>query len=317
MILVTGATGHIGRPLVEALLKQNEKVRILAIEDKVDLPGVEVVHGDVLHPDAVKKALEGVDVVYHLAAIVDYAPAPNKLVYDVNVKGTGEMLEHSRAKKFIYLSTTSVYGKHMKENPANERTPYNPYSYYGKTKMMAEELVREKHGIILRAPVIYGPGFNNGFGFVVSQIAKGKMRIVGRGDNMIQWIHISDLIRALLLAKDKGKPGETYLVAGGEAKTQVELFALLAKHLNVEAPSKRVSKELATLMAHYVVLKSRMSGKRPKLTPDHVSRITSNRLFDISKARSELGFSPVVDYERGAKEIVDDYLSENRQKQNL
>ncbi len=309
MILITGATGRVGRLLVAALLEQGEKVRILAQEDRVALNGVEVVHGDVLDPSAVKRALEGVDVVYHLAAIVDYAPSPNALVYDVNVNGTRNMLAFSKAEKFIYLSTTSVYGKRMKDNPATEKTPYNPYSYYGKTKMMAEELVREKGGIILRSPVLYGPGFNDGFGYVVSQIAKGKMRIVGKGDNLIQWLHISDLIRALILAKDRGKPGETYLVAGSEAKTQIELFALLAKHLNVEAPSRRVSRLLATAVAHYVVLASRMKGKKPRLTPDHLSRITSSRLFDISKAQRELGFRPLMDYDRGAKEIVEEYLA--------
>jgi nucleoside-diphosphate-sugar epimerase len=311
MILVTGATGHIGSRLVEALLKHNEKVRILATEDHCDIKNVEVVHGNLLDIDSLKIALDKVDVIYHLAAIVDYGPAPRDMVYEVNVNGTKNMLEISKAKKFIYLSTTSVYGKHMKENPATEKTPYHPENFYGETKMIAEKMVIEKHGIVLRSPVIYGPGFNEGFGVVVSQIEKGKMRIVGKGDNPIQWIHISDLIQALVLAKDKGMPGEVYLVAGGEAKTQEELFGLLAKYLKVAPPSKRVSKLLANTMTYYMMLKSKATGKKPKLLPEHIQRITSNKLFDITKAKRELGFRPLVGYEQGAKEIVEEHLAKS------
>jgi nucleoside-diphosphate-sugar epimerase len=234
-------------------------------------------------------------------------------MYDVNVEGTRNMLIHSKAKKFIYLSTTSVYGKRMKENPARESTPFNPYNFYGRTKILAEKLVREKGGIILRSPVIYGEGFNEGFGTVLSQLEKGKMPIIGGGNNLIQWIHISDLVQALLLAKDNGKPGEIYLVAGKEVKTQKELFSILAKCLGAKEPSKNVSKMLALSLAHYSVLSSRIKGKKSKLLPDHINRIASDRTFDISKAEKELGFNPRIGYEAGAKEIVAEYLRNKEQ----
>ena len=126
MILVTGATGHVGRPLIEALLKQGENVRVLLLDNEPDLKNVEIIPGNILDIDSVKRATEGVDVIYHLAAMVDYRPVPKRLMYDVNVNGTRNILDCSKATKFIYLSTTSVYGKRMKENPANESTPYNP-----------------------------------------------------------------------------------------------------------------------------------------------------------------------------------------------
>jgi nucleoside-diphosphate-sugar epimerase len=144
MILVTGATGHVGRPLIEALVERGEKVRILLLEKETGLEGVEIISGNILEPDSVKRAAEGADVIYHLAAIVDSGPAPKRLMYDVNVNGTKNILNCSNAKKFIYLSTTSVYGKRMKENPARETTPYNPDNFYGKTKAIAEKLVLEK-----------------------------------------------------------------------------------------------------------------------------------------------------------------------------
>ena len=308
MILVTGGTGHLGVPLINELLKRGEQVRVF---DKSDAPlslkNVEIFQGNLLNVEDVKKAMDGVSVIYHLAAIVDYKPAPKKLMYDVIVRGTRNLLEWSRAKKFIFQSTTSVYGRKMKHNPANESTPYRPDSYYAKTKMIAEKLVLQKGGIVVRSPVIYGHGFNDGFEFVLSQIEKGKMQIVGSGDNMIQWIYIDDLIQGLLLAKDRGKPGEVYLLAGKEAKTQRELFELLAKELHTIPPTKRVHKALAHSLAYYKMFSARMMKKESKLTTAHIHRITSNRLFNISKAERELGFSPKVNYVEGAKQIVEEY----------
>jgi nucleoside-diphosphate-sugar epimerase len=309
MILVTGASGHLGKSLVERLVGEGEKVRIFTRTREIMFKGTEAVYGDILDPEAVKQAVDGIDVIYHLAAAVDYKPIPNKLMYDTNVTGTKNLLDLSKAKRFIYTSSTSVYGNRMKENPAKENTPYNPSSYYGTTKMMAEKLVLEKGGIVIRAPVIYGPGFNYGFEFVLSQLKSGRMRIIGNGTNMIQWIHVNDLIDALVLAKEKGKTGAVYLVAGSEAKTQADLFSLLAKNLGVPTPTKRVSTLLANLMASYKALQAKMNGKSPKVTTDQINRIVSDRTFDISKAKAELGFSPKVGYEMGAKEIVDDYLS--------
>jgi nucleoside-diphosphate-sugar epimerase len=312
VILVTGATGHVGRPLIEALLGQGEEVRALLLEKETELKNVEIVQGNVLDVDSVKRAAEGVDVIYHLAAIVDYYRAPRHLMYDVNVNGTKNLLDCSKAGRFVYLSTTSVYGKRMKENPADERTPCSPDSFYGETKEMAEKMVIGKGGIVLRSPVIYGHGFNEGFASILPRIEKGSMPIIGSGSNRIQWIHISDLIQALLLAKDKGKPGETYLVAGEERKSQEELFSLLARYLNAKPPGKRISVTLAYASAYYSMLSARVRGVKPKLLPEHISRIASDRTFDISKAKAELGFRQTVGYEEGAKEIVKEYLDGKR-----
>ena len=283
------------------------------------LQGVEMVQGDILDAETVERAMKGVDVVYHLAAIVDYHPVPDKIMYNVNVIGTKVLLEHSDAKKFIYLSSTGVYGKNMKENPANERTEYNPHSYYGKTKMMAEKMVLGKGGVVIRSPPIFGPGFDQGFDFVLSQLEKGSMQLIGNGENRIQWIHISDLIEALLLAKDRGKPGEAYLVGGKEIMTQRELLSLLARYLKVESPKKKIPKTVAQTLAYYKMFEAGMTGRKPRLVPEHITRITDNRTFDISKAKRELGFEPKIGYDEAAKEIVEEYLrnKNNAARQSL
>ncbi len=271
--------------------------------------GAEIVRGSILNKEAVAKAMKDVDAVYHLAAVLDYT-APRSLMFDVNVTGTKNLVEASHASKFIYLSSTAVYGYHA-NSLITELTPYAPSGFYGKTKSIAERLVLDRKGIVLRSSDIFGKGFKDGYEYVLMQLEKGKMPIIGSGNNRIHWIHINDLIDALLLAKDRGTPGEVYLVAGKEVKPQKELFNLLTKYLGVQTPHRHVPKYVADIMAHYEMLTSKFKGSRPKVISDHISKITSDRVFDISKARRELGFEPKVEYEAAAKELVDEHILRN------
>lgn len=312
-ILITGATGRIGKHLVNALVNQGEKVRALVAEGTIENESVEIFYGDLLNKESIKKAVDGVDVIYHLAAIIDYL-APKDKMFNVNVIGTKNLLEASKAKKFIYLSSTAVMGKKLKEIPANESTPARPSDFYGKTKLDAENLVKEGGGIIIRSADVFGPGFAEGYDYVISGLENGSLPVIGDGKNFIQWIHIEDLIQALLLAKENGKPREVYIVAGKEVKTLNECLELLAKYLEVEPPKKHVSKFLAKTVANYKVFKSKISKERPKVIPEYINKIVANRSFDTSKAKRELGFDPKVSYEEAAKEMIEEYKSKKQKE---
>jgi len=266
--------------------------------------------------ESLRKAVDGVDVIYHLAAVVDYL-APKDLMYDVNVIGTKNLLEISKEKKIIYLSSTATMGKKLKELPATEKTRCRPSNYYGKTKLEAEKLVRENNGIVIRSADVFGPGFIEGYYFVISRLERGEMPIIGDGKNLIQWIHINDLVQALLLAKEKGKPGETYLVAGKEVKTVKDLFGLLCKYLDVLPPEKHVSKSMAKLLAYSKLLKGKIKKERPDLIPEYIEKIVANRTFDISKAKIELGFEPKVGYEEAAREMVEEYKKLKKKEEEI
>lgn len=314
MILVTGGSGKVGRHLVKALLERGEDVRVLIKDKMTEFENVETSYGNLLNKESLRKAVDDIDVIYHLAAVVDYL-ASKDLMYNVNVIGTKNLLEVSKGKKFIYLSSTAAMGKKLKEMPANEKTPCHPSNYYGKTKLEAEKLVRETGGIVLRSVDVFGPGFTEGYNFVISQLEKGKMPIIGDGKNLIHWIHIKDLIQALLLAKEKGKPGETYIIAGKEVKTLKDSWNLLCKYLGVETPKKHTSKILAKTLTYSKLLKGKIIKKRPKVIPEYIDKITSNRTFDISKARAELGFEPKVSYEEAAREMVEEYKRLKKEKE--
>ena len=316
VVLITGATGRIGKYLVKALLQQDEKVKALIKEGTVENENVEIFYGDVLNKESLKKAVEDVDVIYHLAAIVDYL-APKDAMFNVNVIGTKNLLEVSKAKKFIYLSSTASMGKKLKEIPANESTPCHPSDFYGQTKLDAEKLVKEAGGIIVRSADVFGPGFTEGYDYVISELESGNLPVIGDGKNFIHWIHIDDLIQALLLVKENGKPGEVYIVAGKEVKTLNECLELLAKYLEVEPPKKHVSKLLAKTLVNYKMLKAKIKKERPKVIPEYINKLTANRSFDISKAKKELGFEPKVSYEDAAREIVEEYKKSKQQEENI
>jgi len=314
-VLITGASGRIGKHLVNALLKEGENVRVFIREKTVEADNIETFYGDILDIESLKKAVNGVDVIYHLAAIVDYL-APQDLMYKVNVLGTRNLLEVSKGKKIIYLSTTAVMGKKLKEMPANENTPCHPSNYYGKTKLEAENLVRENGGIILRSADVIGPGsFVNDV--VISKLEEGKLPFIGDGKNFIHYIHINDLIQALLLVKERGKPGEVYIVAGKDVRTQKDCWNLICKYLNVSPPTKSVSLSLAKIQAYSKLLKFKINKEQPSIIPEYVEKITANRTFDISKARKELGFDPKISYEEAAQEMVEEYKKSKQKEENI
>jgi nucleoside-diphosphate-sugar epimerase len=308
--LVTGASGRIGRHLVTSLLKNRDELKVLVKERMVNNENVEVFYGNLLDKESLKKAVEGADVVFHLAAMTDYL-SPKDEMYKVNVIGTQNLLDVSKGKKFIYLSSTAVMGNKFKELPLDESTPCKPSNFYGKTKLEAEKLVKQAGGIIIRSPDVFGPGFTEGFDFVLSGMERGNMPLIGDGKNFIQWIHINDLVQALILAKELGKPGEVYIVAGKEIKTLKELWNLLCKYLGVEPPKKHTSEFLAKAMAQSKVLKGKLSKEKPEMIPEYIDKITSNRTFDLTKAKTELGFEPQVGYEEAAREIAEDYKSKS------
>ncbi|MCL5430606.1 MAG: NAD-dependent epimerase/dehydratase family protein [Candidatus Marsarchaeota archaeon] len=313
MILVTGASGHLGTHLVKRLVSDEEQVRVIVNKHPFNMSGVEIVHRDITDGDFARQALDGIETVYHLAAMVDgYGVMPKDMVYKVNVLGTKNLIENFNGNRFIYMSTTSVYGYDMKENPAKPTTQYNPLSYYAKTKVEAEKIVLAHNGIVMRAPVILGPGFNKSFDDLLNRLAKGKMIVIGNGNNHIQWIHVNDLMDALILAKEKGISGNVYLVAGKDVTTQAGLYEKLASAMGAESPKKHVSLTTVKMAASFGSLKSKLTGKQPKLRMEYVNRLVSDRRFDISKAETDLGFNPKVTYEKWAQELVSSYKDQKQ-----
>ncbi|MFH0829652.1 MAG: NAD-dependent epimerase/dehydratase family protein [Candidatus Aenigmatarchaeota archaeon] len=292
MILVTGATGRIGRHLVPALLKKGEKVRVL-VRDQDKARGlwggsVQIIHGDIMDRSAVFEAMKGIDVVYHLAAQV--SNAPRKEMFRINLEGTRNILEAGHGKRLVYLSSSSVYGKIYgkgSRSTITEKTPFVPTDVYGESKAAADKLARELGAVVLRPTLVYGPGCDEGFLKLFGMVKRMKAVIAGSGKNRLQWTHVDDLVSALVLAKDKGRPGEAYDIVSDDARTQEELLGVIARVQGVKPPKLHVPLWLLRTVGRLFVKSSA------------VDTIAADRIFDCTKAKRELGWQPKVRYEEG------------------
>ncbi|MBN1169594.1 NAD-dependent epimerase/dehydratase family protein [Candidatus Micrarchaeota archaeon] len=291
-IFITGATGRLG----SAVLKKTDAIPL--VRKRCGLPK-EIVTD--FSPESLKKNLAGADAVIHIAGSVD--TANGEKMQQANVELTGKIIDAVPEKaKIIFAGSISVYGKKMKEIPADEETPVSPDSRYAKTKYDAEEIVRKHtNHVILRLGTVYGPGFDDFF-YVIRRIKEGKMRIIGSGKNRVPFVHADDAAEAFVNAIGKGQG--TYVICG-ESLPQERIFEIASGQLKVEMPGK-ISEKIALWLAGIAGLKAMITGKKVKMTAEHIRILASDREFDCAKAKKELGFSPrsLAD---GIKEMLNIY----------
>jgi nucleoside-diphosphate-sugar epimerase len=217
-ILVTGGAGYVGSTLVPMLLEQGHRVRVL---DNLKFGGhgllpccsnryFELIRGDVTDPASAKSALDGVEVIIHLAAIVGY-PACKKepqLAQAVNVDGTANLLRHRRRdQKFVFASTGSIYGS-VPDYVCNEETPRSPITLYGETKAAAEQMVLEAgNGVAYRFATAFGVSnrmrldlMPNDFAY---QAVKNRNLIVYEGGFKRTFVHVRDMARSFIFAIER------------------------------------------------------------------------------------------------------------------
>lgn len=313
-ILVTGATGHLGRHLLKALLAKRHSVRIIARSaDEVDalLKGkIQTVQLDLANASEkdFEKALEGIDAVVHAAAIGVVDSPPKSLVKAINVEATRKLVYASvkkRIKRFVFISSSALF-HNPTQIPINENQTPTPGNAYGRSKFEAERIIRES-GLpycILRPVVIYGPGFERAFAPLVKAVRKGKMKMIGSGENHFPAVHVSDVVNAILLGlTEKKAVGEAFNVSG-PALTQKQWLALIAKLLNVEPPEKRMPLWLALLLARMFEFQAALTGKKPFLTRDNVRRLSSDRVFSTKKIERLLKWKARVSPEAGLKDLL-------------
>jgi nucleoside-diphosphate-sugar epimerase len=314
-VLVTGATGFTGGHLATALAGRGYRVRTLVREKSVTRfressaarAGVTAVVGDLTDRAAVARAVEGADVVYHVAATYREAGQPDSAYRDVNVGGTRHVLEAAAAahvRRFVHCSTGGVHG-HIERPPANEDAPLAPGDVYQETKLAAENLARDfgrEHGldVVIARPIgIYGPG-DARFLRMFRGIARGRFPMLGDGEAFYHLTYIDDLVEGLrLCGETPGIGGRTYLLAGPRYTTLNQLTVLIARELGVAAPRLRLPVWpfwLAGLACEIVCVPLRLD---PPIYRRRVDFFTKSRAFDTTRARTELGFSPKVDLEEG------------------
>lgn len=325
LCFVTGASGRLGRQLVKELLKSGYRVRVLHRDDAQharDYPhGVEVVNGSLFNSVSLEHAVQEVQYVFHLAALISYTEPMERLL-DVNFRGTLKLLEAVRnkcysLKKFVFVSTTGVYGKAPLKLPADEKTHPSPSDNYSRSKLIAEEKIYEYFGkfpiTIMRPAVIYGEGYDEPYFTLLKALEKRSMPIIGEGNNFVPFVNVTDVAHALILAAEsKLSDKQIYVLSSEERWTQKQLMEEVCRLLGVPPPKEKTSLWMLRLKFQFAGLLGPITGKKPKLTIEDLNVIASDRYFDIAKAKSQLGYTQGVRLADGIAEMVGAYKASKR-----
>jgi dihydroflavonol-4-reductase len=308
--LVTGAAGFIGSHVVRALVEAGHAVRALHLpgEELRNLAGLDVerVAGDVTDADDMRRAVAGCDWVFHLAAIYALWTRKPERMRKVNVEGTRTVLEAARAagvRRVVHTSSIARFGGQGRGQRATEESAFalGPTGdLYSRTKFEAHEVARAFAAdldVVIVAPTgPIGPGD-------VGPTPTGRLLlraltlpVVVVADTVTNFAHVRDIARGHLLAAERGRRGESYLL-GHRDLTLAELARLALARFGVRRPIVRVPFSVARMAAHGAVAAANVTGRAPLITPAAVAIAELGLAADCGKAVRELGLpqTPIED----------------------
>jgi UDP-glucose 4-epimerase len=304
---------------VRAALSEGYRVRTLTRHTPgIDvLPaGVQVRTGDISDSDAVGRALEGVGVVIHLAALLHVVGPSDEIrtqYQRVNADATAKLLRQAvqaGVKRFVFCSTVAVYGNHA-DRQVDEDTVPNPDTEYARTKLRAEEAVLSEVGsdgqpvgVVLRLAAVYGPRVQGNYRTLVRLLARRRFVFVGSAANRRTLVFDQDVGRATLLAAfHPHAPGRIFNVTDGATHTVREIVDAICSALEREPP--RVTLPLAPVR---ILLKGAFAvapGLRPvRRAQAMVDKYLEHVAVDGGRIRSELGFRPRIELQEGWMQTV-------------
>ena len=313
-VLVTGGTGFTGSHVVRRYLQQGHDVRVLDAQkgiffDELAAAGAKIRMGSVAEREAVRQAVEGCDLVLHVAASFRDVMASKATYRSVNVEGTRIVAEESlRAgvKRLVYCSTEGVHGN-VKNPPGNEESPIAPEDYYQQTKWEGELALREvaARGLafsILRPTGIYGPGDPARFLMMFRMVNRGRFFIVGDGKACYHPLYIDNLVDAFELAAERPEAvGETFIVADTRFFSWNELIPMVADALGVKVKIHYLPLAPVWILSAICEGICWPLGIAPPLFRRRAEMFSHMRAFDISKARRLLGYEPRIGLEEGLR----------------
>lgn len=315
MYLVTGGAGYFGECLVKCLLDQGQRVRVFDLNPLEGFGGrVEGIQGDVRDYDAIRRACEGVTVVMHNVAQVPLAK--NRHLFEsVNQTGTENTLRaalEAGAKKFVNTSSSAIFGVPEK-NPIRETDTPMPAEDYGRAKLRAEDLCHAyvQKGLdvsIVRPRTIVGHGRLGIFQILFEWVHQGyNVPVFDGGKNMYQFVHADDLASACILAAQSAGP-DVFNVGAERFGTMREALEELCRHAGTG------SKVRSLPMWPMQVLMNVTSklGLSP-LGPYHSLMYGRSMFFDVTKAKTKLGWQPKYSNSEMINQSYDWYVAHHRE----
>jgi dihydroflavonol-4-reductase len=307
-VFLTGATGFIGGEVARQLRARGDDVVCLVRSPekagRLEELGCELVAGDLSSRDALRAGMEGCEAAIHGAAVyeVGIPQSQHRAMYEANVIGTENVLRaalDAKLGKVVYISTVGAFGntKGKVVDESYEHSGASFTSYYEETKLeahrVAKRLIAEEQlpCVIVQPGGVYGPEDHSPLGRQMNQFLAGRMPLIAFPDLGFNMVHVDDVAAGVLLALDKGKAGEAY-VLGGQITTMRELIQTLARVAGKKAPSRALPTGLMKAMTPVGPLVGKLMGQGPNLRELISSADDVTFWAKHDKAMAELGYSP-------------------------
>ena len=305
-ILLTGASGFVGAAVLRRLLEAGHEVRALLRKESVrhNVAGldVECVEGDLRNPESVRRAMQGIEAVFHVAA--DYrlwARDPGEIRRS-NLEGTRNIMEAALAAgvgRVVYTSSVATFRPRGDGSPAEETDSLaeaDAIGAYKQSKVAAERLVQDMVARRGLPAVIVNPSTPIGprdikptpTGRIIVEAASGRMP--GYVDTALNLVHVDDVAAGHLLAFERGRVGELYIL-GGEDVPLARMLAEIAGIAGKRAPRLSIPRRAVYPIAFFAEAAARVTGREPFVTLDGLRMARYRMHFSSAKAERELGYS--------------------------
>jgi dihydroflavonol-4-reductase len=307
-VFITGGTGFIGGEIVRQLRERGDEVSCLVRSPEkgraVAALGCELVAGDLGNTEALRKGMEGCDAVIHAAAMYEIG-IPKKqhpAMWEANVTGTEQVMKaalEAKIPRVIYVSTVGIFGNtHQKVVDESYENPEQGYtSYYEETKLEAHKLVKrmiaeqDLPAVIVQPGGVYGPGDTSQVADLLQEFFAGKLILMPFPELGICMSHVEDIAGGVLLALDKGKLGETYVISG-PATTMRKAIEAVAKASGRKAPKRDLPTGVMKAMIPFGPVVGKLMGQPPNLRELISSADNVTFWASYDKAARELGYAP-------------------------
>ena len=305
-VLVTGATGHIGNVLVRSLLKNGYDVTAFVRNgEKTNLfngLNVNFAYGDVRDIDSLKKAFENNDAVFHLAGLIDIGNGNKKLMHDINVNGSKNVIEAcklTKVKRLIYTSSVHAIPPKPGNEIIYETNNFSPdlvKGTYAKTKAEATKYILEANSKDLEVIITHPSGVIGPYEYITSNLGQliidcAHKKMGAYLDGGYNFVDVRDVADGLISALEKGKPGECYILAGHYV-TIKELMKYVQDITGVPAPKFKIARWFAYATGALSEIYYKIVKQKPLFTSYSVYTTGTNANFSIEKAKKELGYFP-------------------------
>ncbi len=320
-VLITGATGFTGKNLLKFLLDNDEQVNVIVRDKKklgelVNHKNINVFQGNIYDKEVVNKSMAGVKKVFHVAAIYRTSGIPDQVYWDTHVKGTNLLMEAALkegVEKFVHTSTVGVHGDVGLGKSVNENAPYSPGDIYQETKLEAELNVHKFHkekGLpisVIRPTAIYGPGDLRLLKLFKMAVMK-KTPILGNGKINYHMVYIDDLIQGFMLAAEVDVAiGESFIIGGDEIQNLNTLLDTIGEIMGKTVSKIYLPAKPFQILGTITEKICTPIGISPPIYRRRVDFFTKSRAFDISKAKSIMGYKPKISLKEGLRKTAEWY----------